>query len=133
MGTVCVKQFLEPPEPFALAQGKGMPALPCMRELIEGSMRGRMQAPHLLLHPEKPVARRPMQPGDALTVDHTAAFMRCGCGRWPLSSCDRCGKLALLKTCGGCGREHYCGAECQKAAWGEHKGMCRARKEHPAQ
>jgi hypothetical protein len=34
-----------------------------------------------------------------------------------------CHKLAR-STCSGCGREQYCGSECQKLDWKKHKSMC---------
>ncbi|KAI4244092.1 MAG: hypothetical protein LQ352_006916 [Teloschistes flavicans] len=41
------------------------------------------------------------------------------------ASCDTCGKrLKELKACGGCGKVRYCGKECQKAGWKEHKRVC---------
>ena len=47
-----------------------------------------------------------------------------GAGR---GGCDRCGKRSEsgLKTCAGCGEARYCGVECQKASWKEHKPSCK--------
>ncbi|KAI4100501.1 MAG: hypothetical protein L6R37_005452 [Teloschistes peruensis] len=40
-------------------------------------------------------------------------------------SCDNCGKASKeLKACGGCGKVRYCGKDCQKAGWKEHKRVC---------
>ncbi|KAI9013711.1 hypothetical protein DFJ74DRAFT_295981 [Hyaloraphidium curvatum] len=42
--------------------------------------------------------------------------------------CDGCGSVRKggeLRKCGGCGTARYCGTECQRAAWAEHKGVCR--------
>jgi hypothetical protein len=45
-------------------------------------------------------------------------------------SCDNCGSVAgtnngkLLK-CAGCLTVHYCGAECQKKKWKDHKKICK--------
>ncbi|KAI9011811.1 hypothetical protein DFJ74DRAFT_645699 [Hyaloraphidium curvatum] len=45
--------------------------------------------------------------------------------------CDRCwkhrGEVKLMR-CGRCGVARYCGAECQRAAWKEHKKDCVPRK-----
>ncbi|KAI9006755.1 hypothetical protein DFJ74DRAFT_689316 [Hyaloraphidium curvatum] len=43
-------------------------------------------------------------------------------------SCDACGKhqqgeLKLMR-CGRCGVARYCGVECQRASWKEHKKDC---------
>ncbi|KAL8776646.1 MAG: hypothetical protein Q9194_003025 [Teloschistes cf. exilis] len=44
-------------------------------------------------------------------------------------SCDNCGKISKeLKPCGGCGKVRYCGKDCQKAGWKEHKRVCGKRK-----
>lgn len=45
--------------------------------------------------------------------------------------CDRCGKTQAvlgrkLKKCTACQVTFYCGKECQKAAWKNHKHVCRA-------
>ncbi|KAL4440008.1 hypothetical protein ABPG75_003009 [Micractinium tetrahymenae] len=47
----------------------------------------------------------------------------------PIKRCAHCGKQkgpgVQLKLCARCKGPHYCGAECQKAAWPEHKKVCR--------
>ena len=43
--------------------------------------------------------------------------------------CDHCGKEGNVKICSKCHTATYCGAECQKEAWGEHKKVCRQRAE----
>ncbi|KAL1760257.1 hypothetical protein FB107DRAFT_287093 [Schizophyllum commune] len=48
-------------------------------------------------------------------------------------ACRKCLKAveegAMLKTCTGCRRIRYCSAECQKADWKAHKGLCKAFRE----
>jgi len=39
------------------------------------------------------------------------------------ASCSQCGKRAH-KWCGGCKKLRYCGVECQKADWNDHKTNC---------
>jgi MYND finger len=39
--------------------------------------------------------------------------------------CNVCGKGGRLKKCGRCETVFYCGVECQKKDWDEHKGKCR--------
>ena len=45
------------------------------------------------------------------------------------NACDVCGTkrsaAAPLKTCSRCKRVWYCGADCQKKAWPQHKPQCR--------
>ncbi|KAI9021313.1 hypothetical protein DFJ74DRAFT_756909, partial [Hyaloraphidium curvatum] len=36
-------------------------------------------------------------------------------------ACDHCGANGKIKRCSRCGVARYCGAECQRAAWKEHK------------
>ncbi|KAI9026372.1 hypothetical protein DFJ74DRAFT_704850 [Hyaloraphidium curvatum] len=42
--------------------------------------------------------------------------------------CGACGRFAKkkedLRQCAGCGRAYYCGKECQRTAWPEHKADC---------
>ena len=45
------------------------------------------------------------------------------------AQCNRPGSEVTLKACGGCGMIAYCGVECQKAAWREHKLFCRLVQE----
>ncbi|KAI9004009.1 hypothetical protein DFJ74DRAFT_694375 [Hyaloraphidium curvatum] len=41
-------------------------------------------------------------------------------------SCDRCGAESdTLLRCSGCKVTRYCGAACQRAAWKDHKDICR--------
>lgn len=40
--------------------------------------------------------------------------------------CDHCGELAKeMSRCVRCHHAHYCGKECQTAAWQGHKKMCK--------
>jgi len=32
--------------------------------------------------------------------------------------------MVARSSCSGCGREHYCGSDCQKLDWKKHKLMC---------
>ncbi|KAI1784299.1 hypothetical protein LXA43DRAFT_1186496 [Ganoderma leucocontextum] len=49
----------------------------------------------------------------------------------PLRRCNRCGRsqdkdsTIQLRKCGGCSRALYCNKMCQKAAWPNHKLICR--------
>ena len=58
-----------------------------------------------------PVRTAPVPPADALSTQ----------------MCDACG-AALTKplVCSGCQSASYCNAQCQKAAWKEHKPICKA-------
>lgn len=38
--------------------------------------------------------------------------------------CSKCGKTQDLKRCKGCQKSYYCGPDCQKADWVNHKGSC---------
>ncbi|KAI9021988.1 hypothetical protein DFJ74DRAFT_706887 [Hyaloraphidium curvatum] len=55
--------------------------------------------------------------------------------QWPAASaeardrCDHCDAEGKLKRCARCGVARYCGAECQRAAWGEHKALCTAQRQ----
>lgn len=42
-------------------------------------------------------------------------------------SCQVCEKEDA-KRCAGCGQAAYCGGECQRKNWGEHKRLCRRRR-----
>ena len=42
-----------------------------------------------------------------------------------IRSCGSCKKKQALMRCTGCFLVYYCGAECNRAAWGEHKIECR--------
>lgn len=51
--------------------------------------------------------------------------------------CDGCGVRstpggATLKVCSACDSVAYCGADCQKRAWKEHKQLCKALREMAA-
>lgn len=49
----------------------------------------------------------------------------------PSHICSWCGKVeetVPLSQCTGCKNIYYCGAECQKAAWPEHKLVCQQLK-----
>ena len=41
--------------------------------------------------------------------------------------CDKCGKEAKIRACGGCGAKSYCGEECQRADWKAHKEACKEK------
>jgi len=43
-------------------------------------------------------------------------------------TCDKCGKETTLHKCGGCGTKYYCGKDCQKADWKEHKKECKRKQ-----
>ncbi len=49
----------------------------------------------------------------------------------PPALCARCGGAAD-KLCSACGGAAYCGAECQKAHWKEHKAACKAARQQQA-
>jgi len=38
-----------------------------------------------------------------------------------VDTCVVCAKEGIFKKCSGCKKDHYCGAECQKADWKRHK------------
>jgi hypothetical protein len=44
----------------------------------------------------------------------------------PPRSCARCGseELPRLRVCRGCDAVRYCGRECQRAHWLEHRACC---------
>jgi hypothetical protein len=44
-------------------------------------------------------------------------------------ACDVCGKEGELHKCGGCGRTRYCGKDCQKSDWKNHKEICKKTSE----
>jgi hypothetical protein len=44
-------------------------------------------------------------------------------------TCDVCGKEGELHKCGGCGRTRYCGKDCQKSDWKNHKAECKRTSE----
>ena len=46
-----------------------------------------------------------------------------------LSPCVVCGKADHTRTCSGCKLTAYCGRECQKKRWPQHKAVCRARSQ----
>ena len=43
--------------------------------------------------------------------------------------CNNCLKKGKPKACLTCGMVYYCGKECQKAHWGEHKKICKRLRE----
>lgn len=48
-------------------------------------------------------------------------------------ACSFCGAAAAgLRLCSRCRGAAYCGAPCQKAAWGAHKRACKAASKKPA-
>ena len=42
--------------------------------------------------------------------------------------CDFCFKLESMSLCSGCLRARYCGPDCQKMAWHQHKPNCKFRE-----
>jgi hypothetical protein len=44
-------------------------------------------------------------------------------------TCDKCGKESTLHKCGGCGTKYYCGKDCQKADWKNHKEACKKKSD----
>lgn len=53
------------------------------------------------------------------------AFMDAMNGLDQAKSCDACGKECVPSKCGGCGKARYCGKECQKSDWKNHKEECK--------
>ena len=50
--------------------------------------------------------------------------------RGACAACGAPGSAARkLKLCAQCGSAAYCGAECQRAAWPEHKAWCKFAKD----
>lgn len=43
-------------------------------------------------------------------------------------ACAACGATGDLRRCGDCRGVRYCGAECQRAHWPQHKAECRRRR-----
>ncbi len=39
-------------------------------------------------------------------------------------NCDQCGKANAKSQCSRCKKAYYCGKECQKLAWKDHKKTC---------
>lgn len=54
-------------------------------------------------------------------------FMEVVNGLDECKACDKCGKEAQLHKCGGCGTKYYCGKDCQKADWKDHKEACKKK------
>ena len=46
-----------------------------------------------------------------------------------LSPCVVCGKADHTRACSGCKMTAYCGRDCQKIHWPQHKAVCRARSQ----
>ena len=42
--------------------------------------------------------------------------------KW-IDTCVVCAKQGIYKKCSGCKKDHYCGAECQKADWKRNKAV----------
>ncbi|KAI0085924.1 hypothetical protein BDY19DRAFT_963725 [Irpex rosettiformis] len=42
-----------------------------------------------------------------------------------IADCNKCGKAGCKLSCGSCKSVVYCSAECNKADWAEHKGICK--------
>ena len=44
-----------------------------------------------------------------------------------IALCANCGKPSAegLRQCAGCKKVRYCGKECQKIHWKQHKPMCK--------
>lgn len=79
--------------------------------------------------PQQAEAPKPVKRGDVLLTSQPFVYLVSG----TLKSlyCDFC--LAKkdskgLQRCSGCRQEHYCGRECQAAAWGLHRLECRRLK-----
>ena len=46
----------------------------------------------------------------------------------PQAACWKCGKAGgQLRNCSRCGVARYCGAECQRAHWKDHKPECKPK------
>ena len=43
------------------------------------------------------------------------------------SSCHICGNV-IASACGGCGNVSYCGRDCQRKDWKNHKNQCKCYK-----
>ncbi|KAI1783166.1 hypothetical protein LXA43DRAFT_1047776 [Ganoderma leucocontextum] len=55
---------------------------------------------------------------DMISCDSISSILCHHCKKWR-------GEVGKLKRCAGCKVVAYCGKECQKAAWPEHKQVCR--------
>jgi MYND finger len=57
-----------------------------------------------------------------LTIDDGMAIL-------PKDACWECGNRGATFKCSSCGKARYCGAECQRAGWKEHKHECKKQGE----
>jgi TPR repeat protein len=62
------------------------------------------------------------------------ALAELACERAYVSACCMgCGAMRKLKTCAKCKVAKFCGAECQRRTWAEHKSHCKAWAADPPQ
>lgn len=71
---------------------------------------------------------------EVLNLGHMMESIRLRGAPWdkntPITVCNNCLKTSKVSKCGQCGNVAYCGKECQKADWSEHKGKCKGRPLH---
>jgi hypothetical protein len=66
-------------------------------------------------------AARELPPLPAASPMANIRWAECRCG-----GCEQCGaRGGSFKRCGGCNLVQYCGKECQRAHWAEHKAACK--------